>query len=110
MSLKNFGQLVFLAALWGPSFLFMKVAVEEIPPLTLVLGRVGIAALSLYVIMRWQGNDLPKDRRTWQHFLVVGLFSNALPFVLFSWGEQYIDSALAAIFNGSTRIISKTHG
>ena len=57
MKLKNFLLLVLLAALWGPSFLFIKVAVAEIPPLTLVLGRVGIAAVLLTVFLLVQGGS-----------------------------------------------------
>ncbi len=106
MGLKNFFWLIFLASLWGPSFLFIKVAVQEIPPLTLVAGRVGIAALLLYLFLRLQGGRLPKFGRQWKHFAVVGLFHNALPFVLFSWAEQYIDSAPAAILNGTTPLFT----
>jgi drug/metabolite transporter (DMT)-like permease len=106
MGFRNFLWLMFLATLWGPSFLFIKVAVGEIPPLTLVTGRVGLAALLLYVILRSQGRNLPKFGTVWKHFAIVGFFSNALPFVLFSWGEQYIDSALAAILNGTTPLFT----
>jgi drug/metabolite transporter (DMT)-like permease len=106
MGMHNFLWLVVLAALWGPSFLFIKVAVAEIPPLTLVAGRVGIAAALLLAMLRLQGGSLPKSRRLWMHFAVVGLFSNALPFALFSWGELYIDSALAAILNGTTPLFT----
>ncbi len=106
MGWQNFIWLVFLASLWGPSFLFIKVGVGEIPPLTFVTGRVGLAALLLHLILRLQGGHLPKLGRTWRHFAVMGFFSNALPFVLFSWGEIYIDSALAAILNGTTPLFT----
>jgi drug/metabolite transporter (DMT)-like permease len=106
MGLRNFLGLMFMACLWGPSFLFIKVAVGEIPPLTLVVGRVGLAAVLLYVVLRLQGGKLPRFGPIWKHFAFVGFFSNALPFVLFSWGEQYIDSALAAILNGTTPIFT----
>ena len=106
MGLHNFLWLILLAALWGPSFLFIKVAVAEIPPLTLVAGRVGIAALVLLATLWLQGGSLPKSRQLWKHFAVVGFFSNALPFVLFSWGELHIDSALAAILNGTTPLFT----
>jgi drug/metabolite transporter (DMT)-like permease len=106
MNWQNFSWLLFLAALWGPSFLFIKVAVADIPPLTLVVGRVGLASLVLYLILRLGGRNLPKFGFIWKHFAVVGFFSNALPFVLFSWGEQYIDSALAAILNGTTPLFT----
>lgn len=106
MGWRNFLWLLFLAALWGPSFIFIKVAVGEIPPLTLAAGRVALAALVLYLILRLQGRNLPGFGSIWKHFAVMGLFSNALPFTLFSWGEQYIDSSLAAILNGTTPLFT----
>jgi drug/metabolite transporter (DMT)-like permease len=106
MKLKNFLWLLFLAALWGPSFLFIKVAVAEIPPLTLVVGRVGIAGILLYLILRFQGRNLLPFGPIWGHLAVVALVQNAIPFVLFGWGEQYIDSGLAAILNGTTPLFT----
>ncbi len=106
MGIRNFLWLMLMAVLWGPSFLFIKVAVEDIPPFTLVLGRVGVAALLLYLVLRLRGRHLPKFGRIWRHFAVVGFFSNALPFVLFSWGEIHIASALAAILNGTTPLFT----
>lgn len=103
---KNFLWLLVLAALWGPSFLFIKVAVEDMPPVTLAAGRVGLAALTLVIVLRLQGRGLLPMGRIWKHFAVVGFFGNALPFVLFSWGEQHIDSALAAILNGATPLFT----
>ncbi len=91
--MRNFLWLVFLAALWGPSFLFIKVAVEEIPPFTLVLGRVGIAATVLYLILRMQGGRLPKFGPIWKHLAIMAFAQHALPFTLFNWGQQYINSA-----------------
>ena len=95
-----------LAALWGPSFLFIKVAVDEIPPLTLVLGRVAIGAAFLLVVLLAQRRRLPTDRQLWRHLAVVAMLHNALPWVLLSWGEQYIDSALASILNGTTPLFT----
>ncbi len=106
MKLKNFLLLILLAALWGPSFLFIKVAVAEIPPLTLVLGRVALAAVLLTVFLLAQGKSLPRSRTVWRHLAVMGLVHNAIPFVLFSWGEQYIDSALASILNGTVPLFT----
>jgi drug/metabolite transporter (DMT)-like permease len=95
-----------LAALWGPSFLFIKVAVVEIPPLTLMLGRVGIAGLVLYLMLQSQGRALPGWGPVWRHFAIMALIQNAIPFVLFAWGEQHIDSALAGILNGTTPLFT----
>lgn len=106
MNLKNMGLLVLLAALWGPSFLFIKVAVEQIPPLTLVLGRVTVGAAFLLIVLGLMRRRLPNDRALWRHFAVLALLQNALPWILLSWGEQYIDSALASILNGTTPLFT----
>lgn len=106
MKWKNFLLLLFLAALWGPSFLFIKVAVAEIPPLTIVMGRVGVGGILLYVILRLQRRNLPPLGRVWLHFAFAAIVQNAIPFLLFGWGEQYIDSALAAILNGTTPLFT----
>jgi drug/metabolite transporter (DMT)-like permease len=106
MKWKNFLLLLVLAALWGPSFLFIKVAVAEIPPLTIVLGRVGIGGILLYGMLRLQGRNLPPLGRVWRHFAFAAIVQNAIPFLLFGWGEQYIDSALAAILNGTTPLFT----
>lgn len=106
MNGKNLLLLITLAALWGPSFLFIKVAVEEIPPLTLVLGRVAVGTAFLLIVLLSQGRRLPTDRRLWRHLAVVAMLHNALPWVLLSWGEQYIDSALASILNGTTPLFT----
>ncbi|MCP4360547.1 MAG: DMT family transporter [Chloroflexi bacterium] len=101
MNTRNFVLLILLAAMWGPSFLFIKVAVETIPPVTLVFFRVLLAAVLLYLFLRWQHGRLPRSLNTWKHLSIVALVHNAIPFVLFAWGEQYVDSALASILNGS---------
>lgn len=106
MKLKNFLWILLLAAIWGPSFLFIKVALEDIPPITLAASRVGLAALTLYLILRVQGRKLPGRGQIWRHFAFMGFFANALPFVLFSWGELYVDSALASVLNGTTPIFT----
>lgn len=106
MNARNLLLLLTLAALWGPSFLFIKVAVEEIPPLTLVLGRVAIGATFLLIVLLAQRRRLPSDRRLWRHLAVVAMLHNALPWVLLAWGEQFIDSALASILNGTTPLFT----
>lgn len=106
MKAKNLFLLLLLAALWGPSFLFIKVAVAEIPPITLILGRVGLAAILLYLLLRLSGGNLPRPGRIWLPLAVVALFHTSFPFVLLSWAEQHIDSALAAILNGLTPLFT----
>jgi len=106
MKLKNFALLLVLAALWGPSFFLIKIAVAEIPPISLVLVRVGLAAVILIVILRIEGRGLPRPGIIWGHIAVVALFWNSMPFVLLSWGEQRVDSALASILNGATPVFT----
>ncbi|MCA9979096.1 MAG: DMT family transporter [Anaerolineales bacterium] len=106
MRLKNFLWILLLAAIWGPSFLFIKVAVQDIPPVTLVMARVALASLTLYLIVRAQGRRLPQLGRVWRHFAFMGFFAHALPFVLFSWGELHVDSAMASILNGTTPLFT----
>jgi len=96
-------MLVSLSVLWGGSFFFAKIAVGEMPPLTLALGRVAIAATFLIALARATGVALP-DR--WRPFLVMGLLDNALPFSLIFWGQTHIASGLAAILNATTPLFT----
>nr|NIP24695.1 EamA family transporter [Phycisphaerae bacterium]NIR52195.1 EamA family transporter [candidate division KSB1 bacterium]NIP51151.1 EamA family transporter [Phycisphaerae bacterium]NIS27543.1 EamA family transporter [candidate division KSB1 bacterium]NIU28261.1 EamA family transporter [candidate division KSB1 bacterium] len=95
MNGRTFLKVAGLSLLWGPAFLYMNIAVKEIPPLTLVAARVSLAALILLVVLRIQGRSLPKTGKNWKQFAFTGLTYNALPFFLLTWGQQYIDSALA---------------
>lgn len=89
--------LLSLAMLWSSSFTFIKVAVETIPPLSVAAGRLTLAAVLVVAVARLRGLRFPDERGLLLKFLAVGLFGNALPFTLISWGEVRIDSGLAAI-------------
>lgn len=91
-----------LAAIWGASFLFIKVGVEELHPMYLTLGRVAAGAVTLLVVIAVTGDRLPRDPRLWGHLTVVAAFANCLAFTLFGYGEQRISSVLAGIWNGTT--------
>ena len=106
MKNKNLLLLILLAALWGPSFLFIKVAVMDFPPVTLVAIRLTLAAIFLYAILVFTKRHLPRDWATWRKFIFMGFFANALPFALFSYGEQFADSGAASILNGTTPIFT----
>lgn len=106
MNTRTFLKVAGLSLLWGPAFLYMNIAVKEIPPLTLVAARVSLAALILLTILKIQGRSLPRTKKSWKQFAFSGLTYNALPFFLLTWGEQYIDSALAAILVGSTPLFT----
>ncbi|HET9428762.1 MAG TPA: DMT family transporter [Allosphingosinicella sp.] len=94
--------LVLLSVLWGGSFLFIEVSVRELPPFTLVLGRVAIAALVLLLVLKATGRPFPFAGRTAVPFLVLALVNNAIPFSLFAWGQQHIAIGLASILNATT--------
>jgi drug/metabolite transporter (DMT)-like permease len=95
-----------LALFWGSSYLFVKVAVETIPPLTLIAIRVGVAALLLGAVAAWQGAMLPKDGATWRALLAQSLINSILPWTLLAWGQQYVDSGLAGVLNSTSPIFA----
>jgi len=104
LSATDWLLLVFLSILWGGSFFFAKIAVDELPPLTLALGRVGIAAALLAVLAGRAG--LISLARAWPAFAVLGLLNNVIPFTLIFWGQTHIPSGLASIFNATTPIFT----
>lgn len=83
--------------MWGSAFMFIKLGVATVPPATLVACRLAIGAALLYVVMRARGLALPPLGRRWLPFVLLGVVGNSLPFYLISWGQQFIDSALAGI-------------
>ena len=97
----EFALLALLALVWGGSFTLIKVAIDTIPPATIVAARVTVAALLLVLLARMPGHALPHDRATWAAFFVQGLLQSALPFTLISWGEEHIASGLAGVLNAT---------
>lgn len=93
--------LVLLSVIWGSAFMLVKVVLEEVDPLTLVAGRLAGAALFLSLAVAVTGHAFPRDRTAWHAFVFLGLVNNVWPFVLLSWGQDRIDSGLAAIFTAS---------
>jgi drug/metabolite transporter (DMT)-like permease len=100
MNARNWGLLFLLSLLWGSSFFFYKVLVAALPPVTVVLGRVGLAAFALNLLLLARGERLPRDR--WKDFLISGVLNNVLSFVLICWGETRITSGMASILNAVT--------
>ncbi len=106
MGLLEWGLLLFLSVLWGGSFFFSKVALAELPPFTVVLGRVSIAAAALYCYLRSTGRTIPTSGEAWRAFFAMGLLNNLIPFSLIFWGQTAIASGLASIINATTPIFS----
>lgn len=93
-----------LAGLWGSSYVALKVAVAEIPPLTLIALRVSIAAGVLVAILHARGDRLPRDAPTWRALLVQSVLSASAPWPLLAWGTQRIDASLAGVLNSTSPI------
>jgi drug/metabolite transporter (DMT)-like permease len=94
--------LLFLSALWGASYLFIKVAVEEIEPAAMIELRLVLAGAVLlaYLVYRVGGRRaLAELRATGRDGLILGILNGAIPFTLIAWGEKHVDSGVAAIAN-----------
>jgi drug/metabolite transporter (DMT)-like permease len=96
--------LALLALLWGSSYLFIKVAVTEIPPVTLIALRVTGAAGFLLVVMRLRGETLPRDWRTRRMLLQQAAFNSIGAWTVLAWGQQFVDAGLASVLNSTSPI------
>lgn len=106
MNLLDWTVLIALAVLWGGSFLFNALALAGLPPLTIVLLRVGIAAVALHVVLRAMGQGMPHDRTLWGAFLVMGTINNVIPFCLIVLGQMTVAVGLASILNATTPLFT----
>jgi len=93
------GLLVALSFLWGAAFTLNEVAIDTIPPTTIVFARLAIGASILMFFVFWTGAAFPRSPQRWGALLLQGILQSALPFTLISWGQQYIDSGLARLLN-----------
>ena len=102
-------MLLLLSLIWGSSFMFIKVADRQLDPATLILGRIGLAAITLALFVGLTlgiRRALAELRAYWLAIAVVGLLNTAVPFWLLSWGETRIDSGLASIIQASLPIFN----
>ncbi len=95
-------QLFLLSLLWGGSFFCVAIAVTELPPLTVALARVGLAAAVMVAVVYIAGDRLPVRLSDWTLLAAMGLLNNAIPFTAISWAQVHIDSGLASILNATT--------
>ncbi len=107
-SIVAFSLLIALAATWGSAFLFIKIAVETIPPVTVAAARIVLAALIMVAVVRFANVAYPRGRKVWILMAAIGLIGNALPFFLISLGETQIDSGLAAILMSVIPLVTLT--
>ncbi len=94
--------LLALSCLWGGAFFFIAVALEDLPPFTLVALRLSLAAMVLLGVVYLSGLRLPGERSIWLAFLGMGVLNNVIPFSLIVWGQTQIASGLASILNATT--------
>lgn len=106
MNRTEWGLLILLSVLWGGVFFCVGVAVVELPPLTIVSARVGIAAVFLLAFLWLLGHSLPRSLAAWKPFLVMGLLNNVLPFSFLSVGQTMVSVGLASIVNAMTPLFT----
>jgi drug/metabolite transporter (DMT)-like permease len=95
-------RLVPLAAIWGSSFLWIKLALRGMSPVEVTFARLVLGAAVLFVIAAVRGHRLPRSAVMWAHIAVAAVFANAAPYLLFALGEQHVSSATAGILNATT--------
>lgn len=103
---QQFLAILALTAMWSPSFLFIKYAVESLSPMGLVWGRVSLAAILLLLMLRFRKQALPREFSFWKHMFGMAFFSSVFPFCLFSFAGKRIDSSISAMINATSPIFT----
>lgn len=106
MSPQDWALLVILSVLWGGSFFFIAVARPELPPFTIVAGRLVLAAITLAAALRLLGIPYPRGRAAWIASLGMGVLNNAVPFSLITWAQGSLPSGVASILNATTPLFT----
>jgi drug/metabolite transporter (DMT)-like permease len=96
----NLALLFALSAIWGSSYMLIKLGLETVPPVTVAAVRITFGALALLLVMQLRGHRLPIIGRGWIPFVIMAIFGSALPFSLIAWGETHITSSLTTILLG----------
>ncbi len=104
MPTLQIANLLLLSLLWGGSFLFIGIAVQEINPLLLVFLRVSIAALAMISLIPFLKIPLPRDSAAWKAYFMMGLLNNVIPFTFIFYAQTLISVSLASIINAMTPI------
>lgn len=106
MNSRDWLLMIALSVLWGGSFFFVEVALAELGPLTVVAGRVALAAATLTALVYLGGGRMPRAPGLWGAFLVMGALNNLIPRSLIAWGQVHIHSCLASILNATTPLFT----
>lgn len=102
MTAREWGMLLTLSLVWGGSFFFNEIAVRQLPVFTVVVCRVGLAAVILLAVLRLTGQRLPRSGKVWAAFFGMGMLNNVIPFSLIVAGQQSVASGVASILNAAT--------
>ena len=103
---QDWSLLLLLSVLWGGAYFLAGVAVKALPPLTVVLARVSIAALVLLPLFWYAGHSMPKSLQAWVPFIGMGLLNNVIPFGLIFMGQTQITVGLSSIINAMTPLFT----
>jgi drug/metabolite transporter (DMT)-like permease len=103
---KDWGAFALLGCIWGSSFLWIKIAVQELDPFTLVGWRLLFGLVGMVVVVGLVRPTFPRGARSWVFMAILGITNTALPFVLISWGEKTIDSGVASILNSTVPLFT----
>ena len=103
-NVRELALLGLLAFLWGASYPLVKIAVETIPPITLIAIRVSVAAVFLTTVVKFQQHHFPRSKSTWLALLMQAFLNSIGAWTILAWGQQYIASGLASILNSTSPI------
>lgn len=106
MNLRQWSAFGLLSLIWGASFMLIKIGLQGMGTLTLVTFRIALGALVLWLIVGWRRLPLPRAGVTIGALALMGLFNNAIPFTLITWGETTVDSGLAAVLNSTVPLFT----
>lgn len=104
--MRKWAAFWFLGIIWGSSFLFIRIGVEQLSPFQLVFIRTGIAAVGLNLVLLAQGKHLPFDRKSLTPLIIIAIGNTTIPFALITWGEKSITSGLAAMLQSAASLFT----
>ncbi len=106
MGLTEWAMVLATGVFFGSSFVFINIAVESLPPITVAAGRALVAGAVIWAVLRVAGERLPRPGREWGPLLIIGLLTGAIPFATIALGQRFIDSGLAGILFGAIPVFA----
>ena len=103
MRFRDALEMFLLSAVWGASFLLIKFAGDDLPPVWVAVGRLAFGSAFLWIVLAAGRHKMPPRRLLWP-LLAVAVLNNAIPFSFFAWGERTVPSSIAAVLNATTPI------